>query len=1775
MKHLLTRILLLCIVLLPLQAFAAVNFGSSTQAGVTSGSLTVSVPAGIAANDVMIAAIAVRPSTITINTPAGWTLIRTTTQGTGSTNRVASYYRVVTGAEPASYTWTFSGANTGAVGGILSFSGVNTAAPIGNDNGQATGSSTNHTAPSVTTASANSMLVTIHEFSSAVAWTAPGGMTEAVDVPSQTTNAVGISMEINYEARPAAGATGTRTATAASDADTGATQSIALSAPLQYFSRNNGGWGGNGRWSLVGCGGTSAGGAQPGDGDYATICNGDNITLDTSIAGTGLLGLTINAGGELQMSNGNAARTLTVAGDITNAGTLSMPVGRNSTSALNVGGNIVSTGTFDFATDANSLVNTTFTGGGSHSITGSGAMRFNNVTVNNNLTINKSAGAITQSGTFTVNGNLAIQAGTLNLENAATVTGTTDISGTLGHTTTTGARTFTGNVTINSGGAWSNTANQNVTMGGNLTNNGNFTSGSGTYTFNGGAAQTLSGANGGTTTFSNLALNNTNGLALTGTHNVTVSTLLTLTSGRFTTGSNILFISNGSNIAGAGANTFVAGNLRKAYPAGNQTRVFEVGTETGGVLYAPVTLRFGNVTGAGNFTVSTTAGDHPQIAASTLDNTASINRYWTLANNSVAFAANANNSVTFTYNDSADYDSGADFNEFYVGRYDGSAWTELAPSARDATSVTISGAGLTIATLPGDHQIGERIPSTVTCNTVVSPGLPGDYFNNRTLSGSATGARTDGQVDFNWANGTPGVTGIGADQFSVRWSGILRATVSGNYQFQTVSDDGVRLWVGNTLVTNNWTDHASATNTSGVVALTAGTLYFIRLEYYENGGQAEIRLRWQPPSSSFTAIPLGPDATLGAGLYYCAPQVAGLSAHYSMDQISWNGTADEVTDISGNLRHGVSSGGATTGVSSPAITGSPGTCRYGVFDGSNDYVSVTNLSNILNGTASLAFWIKTSQAGNDLAWQAPGVTGVEQSGGADDIFWGWLDASGRIGISVGNTFTTKSTVAINDNAWHHVVLTRDHAAGTYKIYIGGSLNDSGAIATGTIGTAFASIGRIEDTGGTPMYFNGQLDEVKIYNYVLSNAEVAALASESHSCGIVFDHILIEHGSGSSLTCNPASLTIKACEDSGCSTFYNGGVTGTLTATGTPTVNWTGTADFTIPAGSSSVTKTLQATTTGSIVLGTTGVSPTPSSASTCNFGTPVCTFTATNSGFIFDVPDHIADTSQSVTISAVSTDVVTQKCVPAFQNTTTTVSLWSSYTNPNSGTQAVNINGSNISGSAPPGASNVNLGFDANGEVSVTVRYPDVGQMRLNARHTGSGDSAGLIMNGQDDFVTRPDHFTLTIPGNPAAADAGGDAFVHAGEDFTITVEARNASNAITPNYGRESTPETVNLTKTLVLPGGGHDPALTGSFGNFGLDCDGNAATAGAACGTFSWPEVGIISLEPSVSTYLNTADVTGTASGNIGRFIPNHFTMGGGTLSNRIDIACGASPFTYMGENLELGFSLTAHAAGGETTENYTGAFAKLDATDADDLNFGAIDTTGPTVLGGRIIPGTITGNWGNGTVNVLARVAVDRDTSPDGPFRNLRFGVAPLDSDSVALDSSMLDLDADNNTVLDSKRINPANADVRYGRLYMENAFGYELLPLTIPLRAEYAIGATQFTLNTDDSCTTYDEALLSFPIASASPVGFSVSHNSENGTLDQGKYGAVDPVMQIEANGQVPGSICASLDVPDYLEFNWAATPGLTCVDADGDPSSRATFGIYGGPEDNQIYIREVY
>jgi len=142
-------------------------------------------------------------------------------------------------------------------------------------------------------------------------------------------------------------------------------------------------------------------------------------------------------------------------------------------------------------------------------------------------------------------------------------------------------------------------------------------------------------------------------------------------------------------------------------------------------------------------------------------------------------------------------------------------------------------------------------------------GLRGSYFANTSLTNLAF-TRIDPVINF--PSGVTAGPRLPGDHYSVRWAGKIRARNSGRYEFRTLSDDGVRLWVNGRRLINNWTDHGP-TEDIGAISLSGNQSYDILLEYYQGGGPAQITLRWNPPGGTLGIIPASELSPAYSGLW--------------------------------------------------------------------------------------------------------------------------------------------------------------------------------------------------------------------------------------------------------------------------------------------------------------------------------------------------------------------------------------------------------------------------------------------------------------------------------------------------------------------------------------------------------------------------------------------------------------------------------------------------------------------------------------------------------------------------------------------------------------------------------------------------------------------------------------------------------------------------------------------------------------------------------------------
>ncbi len=1458
----------------------------------------------------------------------------------------------------------------------------------------------------------------------------------------------------------------------------------------------------------------------------------------------------------------NNCPSLTIATALAGTGNLT----NSATSTLNIGGTSAIT-TLNAAT-VGSTVNYT------------GAAQTAKVTIYDNLTLSGSL-AKTFATTPTVNGVLSLEgtatvvvtgagvvtygpAATLQYNKLAAYTTTLEewpatfvatggvIIANTGAITLNAAKVLNASVplTINSGATLANGAFA-LSVAGNFTQNGTFTAGAGVFTLNGGAAvQTLSGT--GPLGFANLTVNNTGGITLA--RNVTVTSAIigavTLTD---TCPMDYTLTSNGgATVAHSCSQPVVTSiNLASANPtvAASVDWTVTFTQSVTGVSTSNFTLVNGGLGGAPAITLVSGSGTTWTVTASTGTGTGTLGLNMT---NVTGISPAVITPMPFT----------------------GQVYSVRPPAPviyyHDTTAgVNIGFDGPTNVT--GANQI---IPPIITAS--LNPVSTCPVTSARSAS-HPVGLYTHSRwyLNANYAV----ATNIGANptgSASLRGVAVTDTVVVSLYDYDPVL--GGKTLIGSstpiTLTGGGATTTYLYTITSPLYTVPTGHRLMLEYNFNQPLGTNNARVYCSAIASFIsvteTPVPIVP------------------VAEYRMDEASWNGTANEVVDSSVNALHGSALLGAT-----------PATAK--ICNGANllaNYVEVPdNVLLDIPTALTVTAWIKPARWGG-----APGdalMTFLSK----DDNYEAHITSAGQINWWWGTgNITSAATAPIG--AWTHVAMV--YASGSQTLYVNGVSSATGTVAGALPVNAMPfQIGNDQEFGGGTRRFDGMIDEVKIFNVALTPAQISAgYANENAGnnwdgtarvCPTYApDHLEIQ-SSGSGLTCAASTLTIKACVDAAipCAIPYTLGVSGTLGATGTPTVNWDDTtggaagAGFAIPSGSSSVTKDVQVATAGSVVFGITSPAPVPTNATVCNFGAPACTFTADTAGFVFSDTTTGSAYTIPAQVSGIATPTLYLRalqaatnnpavCTPAIIGQTTAVNMGYVCNNP-AACQAGNLATINATAVAPGGTA-VSLTFDANGSAPITARYDDVGQITLNANKTVTpfGGATAVTLNGSSNaFVVKPDHFDLSgiqqtaAPNlaNPAAADATGAKFVKAGEQFSVTVTAKNALGATTANYGQESTAESVKLTSALVAGLGlTGNPAVGGTFGAF---------TNGVATGTaFTWSEAGIITLTPSVADadYLGAGDATGTTSGNVGRFYAAQLALSGGVIANRTGLAgcpapAGCGTFTYMGEQMSAVFNLTAKAVDGTTTlQNYNYSatpannFAKLDPTaTGNPLVLAAVDTGTPRTVAtlDTTTYGVAGGSFAGGVATVTVPFAVTRGGSAYGPFDALDVGVNPADGDGAAL--AVLDLAVNAGGAPNTHGL-VASTKARYGRMKLSNAHGSELLPLAINVAAQYWNGTTYVTNILDNDSV----------FAATDVVFGNYTKNLNAANYPNSGATVVTPVSVVFVNGAASyklakpgagnnGSVDMTVSaLSAYLPSNTA----------------RATFGVYKG-NNEFIYLREAY
>ncbi|WP_396271077.1 DUF6701 domain-containing protein [Ideonella sp.] len=743
---------------------------------------------------------------------------------------------------------------------------------------------------------------------------------------------------------------------------------------------------------------------------------------------------------------------------------------------------------------------------------------------------------------------------------------------------------------------------------------------------------------------------------------------------------------------------------------------------------------------------------------------------------------------------------------------------------------------------------------------------------------------------------------------------------------------------------------------------------------------------------------------------------------------------------------------------------------------------------------------------------------------------------------------------------------------------------------------------------------------------LSSAQLTALGSVGYFSVTrrLLDHLEITAASNNGVTCAPTTYTIKACADAACTSLYTGGVSGTLTLSGSGlTVNFPAGAGFSIPSGNSQTTITAQVTTPGTATVGVTGLSITPGNSQNvfCGLGATAaaansCAMTVGDAGFLLTVPHSRAGYSQTVSLSAVKKSDNSLACAAAFTGTQT-VNVGCSYLNPNTGTKPLLVAGSAATNTStnPSGTCNGSTGtrslvFDSNGQTTMAVQYDDVGQVRLNVSASGSGGSAGLSLAGTASFVIAP-FKTFTVTGIPVGN-------VAAGSPFGYTLTAVNAAGQPTPNFGKESPSEGFVVNWVRNQPTGAS--AVNGVF---------TAGTAGAVSnGAVSysaaqWSEVGRLSVTARLASgnYLGSgfSSVGGTASAwqcageggtcNVpaGTTATVSFDAGGANLffkhgltgsvpctaANFGDPKPGAGKTCWM--MIESGhyasqtgaltftphhFDVTTSAACGSfsyAAQPFTTTVTARNEQGAVTRNFdGSLDTSpnfAKTVnlsLASANATGTFSGSVAPGSF--VAGVGAD--------LASFSFLNKLTPEQSISLRATDTD-GVSSNTFAEGSMV------LRSGRLMLSNAFGSEKSPLQIPIQLQYWSGKSWVqnsadtctvisansvvraqTLNHNNSAASWTSAISSVSLAGGS--GF-ITLGAPSG----GGTGSVDLSINLGAT-TTDVSCLASHPASTGAGLPWLRSRQGSCASTyDRDPSARATFGVYSPETKRSVHVRDVF
>lgn len=581
------------------------------------------------------------------------------------------------------------------------------------------------------------------------------------------------------------------------------------------------------------------------------------------------------------------------------------------------------------------------------------------------------------------------------------------------------------------------------------------------------------------------------------------------------------------------------------------------------------------------------------------------------------------------------------------------------------------------------------------------------------------------------------------------------------------------------------------------------------------------------------------------------------------------------------------------------------------------------------------------------------------------------------------------------------------------------------------------------------------------------------------------HFEISHPAAA-LSCSPEKVTVKACADASCGSVYTNGATVVLSPGGaTAQTGNTGSVDSTVAqyaGGTATLSLTSTPSTTGALVCkdSTTG--------STTN-----CQMPFNSSGLQVSGDARYAEDAQPVSISAVRASGSNPKaCVPLFANQDKTIKLKCTYSNPDSGTLPVRIQGTNgtyvslgasNSSACSVAGSDVLLKFNSEGVAAPNMLYADVGQVGLTATYTSaSGTDNGLTMSGSGSVIVAPAKFAFSAIASPQRA----------GQEVTsVTVTAQNKAGATTPNFGRETGLPDMALDRVFVKPVFNAPKVVANPKLEGKLVFSNGVGTASA----LAWAETGTINLTATLNNYLGvqkigTVTPLATGASNNVLFIPHHFQTAVDLSTEPYrqfpalcgtQLACpdtGADPrFVYSRQPFAL--AVTAQNLQGVATENFDGADGDLKNQQVLLLARDPKDTSNaPPVspAGGKLTDGSAAGTVLSGVPMSAFSSGVARQVLAyqfPGAY-SPSAGATTLAGPTGVLLRANFTYSVNNLVTSNPSSQGKETAlTVVTGRLMVPNSYGSELLPIRLEVQLQYWDGA-RWRANLADGLSRFGKA-----------------------------------------------------------------------------------------------------